>query len=42
MVYLEITISQKVRATEELMTDSEKDQEKLWKNDIKNLRDLCK
>lgn len=42
MVYLEITISQKARATEELMTDDEKNQEKLWKNDIKKLRDLCK
>jgi len=41
MIYLEITITQKTRATEELMTDGEKNQEKLWKSDIKKLRDLC-
>lgn len=42
MVYLEITVTQEASAMKKIMTKEEADQPKLWKEDIRKLRDLCK
>lgn len=42
MVYLEITVAQEAMAIYELMTDEEKNESKIWKDDIVRLRELCK
>ncbi|KEF38055.1 site-specific recombinase XerD [Schinkia azotoformans MEV2011] len=42
MVYLEITVTQEASAMKQLMTEEEANQPKLWKEDIRKLRDLCK
>lgn len=42
MVYLEITVTQEASAMKQIMTEEEANQHKLWKGDIRKLRDLCK